>query len=218
MRIFWAIFTVLVFFQKVLLPFYFFILTAFKAPEDTSDLVRAISRVMDDLSGNVVIDLLLLAVGAFGLIVSTGWGNWQRAIHRSFSKSRLERLANDAERVAEAIAGTIAHERELLSRDMEVAWNPGEQRRSISLFSQDQSYLSRHMISSHAIIERLKDADYWKPPKSFNEIGVAGATSFAAQDICKALYAASERIKADLKDGFLTVLTQPPDQPSTEAK
>lgn len=211
MRIFWFIYALFVFIQKALIPFYFFVLS-----EDTSNLIREVNRVMEDLTGNLALDVVLLAVGALGLLATTGWGNWRVALHRHFSKPRLERLADDARRVSEDIANTIAQEQAEQTRQIEMEWAERSMRRRYT--SQDNRYLAKHMMEAHAVIERLKDIGYWHPHDNFgHEIGIAGATGFAAEATCKALFAASERIKADLKDGTITVLTQPPPPPNKQA-
>ena len=72
-------------------------------------------------------------------------------------------------------------------------------------------------MESHAIIERLKEVGYWKQDRYFSQIGISGATSFAAESACKALFLASERIRCDLEDGFFTIITKPENTRENEA-
>jgi hypothetical protein len=74
-------------------------------------------------------------------------------------------------------------------------------------FSQDQRYLAKHMMESASIIRRLDEVGYWRPSEFHHEIGIAGATGFAAE--AKELYTASDRIASDLKDGIISLLSQP---------
>ncbi len=164
---------------------------------------------MERLSGNIVLDIVIILLIAIGLLVSLGSGNWRTIFHLYVSKPKLMRLKDDARRVAEDIANTISQERAV--KDNATSANPFDMSRS----PQDTRFLSKHMTEAHSIIQRLKDVGYG-PKLTMHQIGVAGATCFAAEDTCKELFASSERIRCDFEDGFITLLTRPQPIPSTE--
>jgi hypothetical protein len=193
---------------------YFAILAITTAPEDTSLLLQRGREVMGWVQGNLVLDLVLLTIGLVGLVLAFGWGNWRTALHRYYAKDRLERLSAEARRVAEDIANTISQERARRDASMSDDYNDpqGRGRFLREITSQDQRYLSKHMMESASIIRRLRDVGYWNPKDFIPEIGLSGATAFAAEATCKELYTASDRINSDLKDGIISLLTQPQSQ------
>jgi len=219
MRFFFIVYA-LVLASRWVAALYFFLLTLVTAPDDTTLLLHRGGVVMGWLQGNVALDLTLLVIGLIGLGLSFGWGNWRLGFHRYFSKKRLERLESEARRVAEDIANTLSQERQ--RRDFELA-REFDARRSGGDFLRlsaetDQRYLAKHMLESASIIRRLEDVGYWRPKAWTYEIGVAGATSFAAESTSKEIYAAADRIKADLQDGLITLLTQPQLPQATEGR
>lgn len=212
MRIFWNIFLFLAAIYKLVIPLFFFLLAVTTAPEDTAELFREGKEMMEVLNKHPAIDILLIILILIGLFVQFGGNSWRHVIHRFASKPRLKRLSEDAKRVAEDIARTMAEHQD---RQDDELLNASERRPRI--VKTDQRYLSKHMMEAHAIIERLKDVNYWNPPKdNFRGISSAGATKFAAEDTCKAIYASSEKIRCDLEDGFWTIVTKPKPQEGLE--
>lgn len=210
MRIFFVAYSVFVAFRFIA-AIYFSLLAITTAPEDTSEFIREGREVMEMLSDNIALDLTLLIIGLVGLVIAFGWGNWRLAVHRYYGKQRLTRLAKEAKRVAEDIANTISQERQRQDRSMEDQFSgpEGHQRFIREVRSQDHRYLSKHMMEAASIIRRLDEVGYWRPTTFTHEIGIAGATSFAAEETCKELYTAAERIESDLEDGLISLLSQP---------
>ncbi len=207
MRLLWILFLVFSLLYKAIVPFFFFLLTVTTAPEDTLELVKDGRAIMQDLNRYPAIDLLLILLIFFGIVVSFGYGNWRIALHWVTSKPRLKKLSEDAKRVAEDVANTLSQDRQR----QDDAYKLDPKNRHIG---QDTRFLNKHMLETHAVIERLKDVGYWRSSaKQFSEIGIAGATHFAAEDTSKALYAAGERIRCDLEDGFISLLIQPQSPP-----
>jgi type IV secretory pathway VirB2 component (pilin) len=199
MRIFWFIYTCLFAIQKVILPLYFWLLSVTTAPEDTTELMKEGGEMLQALNGNPALDILILVIGLIGLMYTFGRGNWKLFIHRYASKPRLARLRDDAKRTAEDIANTLSQEKSVQN-----------QRTDPSLaYQEDGRFLSKHMLEAHSIMKRLMDVGYWDLEAGNVEFGVAGATSFAAAKAAKVMYSASEKIRCDLEDGFLTILTKP---------
>jgi type IV secretory pathway VirB2 component (pilin) len=211
LRILWTLYFTIIALQKVILPLYFFLLAITTAPEDTNELIQDSRDFIDSLNGNLAIDLLLLLFATLGLTATFGWGNWRLAIHRYYAKSRLKRLEDESRRIAEDIANTISQESQrrnsTLARSFEGRTH--DSHFAMTLHEQDQRYLAKHMMEAASIISRLKEVGYWRPTQHYSEIGVAGATGFAAEATCKELYTAADRIKSDLLDGLLPLLTQP---------
>lgn len=210
MRAFFVLYSVFVSLRFVV-AIYFGILSVTTAPEDTSELMAEVGPVMEYFTDNTAIDLTLLVVGLVGLVVAFGWGNWRLAAHRHLSKAKLRRLESEARRVAEDIANTISQERHRRdtssAREFEARASGAEFMRAN--FEQDQRYLSKHMMESASISNRLREIGYWRPESAHIGIGVAGATTFAAEETCKELYTAADRIKSDLEDGIISIVTQP---------
>jgi hypothetical protein len=210
MRIFFTIYSA-VLALRFIGAVYFFFLSVTTAPEDTSELFAEGREMMEWLNNNLVLDLTLLVIGLAGLCLAFGWGNWKLAIHRYFARQKLERLSTEAKRVSEDIANTISQERARrdagMALDFERKTQGGQFLRDT--FSQDQRYLAKHMMESASIIRRLDEVGYWRPSEFHHEIGIAGATGFAAEATCKELYTASDRIASDLKDGIISLLSQP---------
>ena len=210
MRVFFSLFIVLLLFRWAFALF-LFVLALTTAPDDTSLLLRKGSEVMSWLQGNLALDLTLLIVGLMGLVLAFGWGNWRLALHRYYGKQRLKRLGLEARRVAEDIANTISQEKQIRDRALGDTFTgpEGSARFLRETTSQDQRYLSKHMMEASSIIRRLDEVGYWRPKEFLHEIGIAGATGFAAEATCKELYTASDRIESDLEDGLISLLTQP---------
>lgn len=210
MRLFFLIYTAILILRGV--GAVFFGLLAFTtAPEDTSELVREVRDLIEWLNSNWAMDITLLLVGLVGLAVSFGWGNWRLALHRYYGKQKLKRIGQEARQAAEDIASTISREKQMRDRSMEASLlgQEGYERFVRETSSQDQRYLSKHMMESASIIRRLDEVGYWRPSDRFHEIGIAGATPFAAAATCKELYTAADRIESDLEDGLISLLTQP---------
>jgi len=213
MRIVWSFSLLLVAIYKIVIPFFFFLLTITTAPEDTAELLREGKDMMETLNQYPAVDILLIVLVLIGLFVQFGGDNWRHVFHRIASKPRLKRLSEDAKRVAEDIARTMAEHR--AREDEEITRDRNDRVQGINNgpmwhgFRQDQRYLAKHMMESHSVIERLKKVKYWNPSEHFHEIGVAGATTFAAESTCKSLYAASEQIRCDVEDGFWPIITKP---------
>ncbi|RKQ68931.1 hypothetical protein DES40_1707 [Litorimonas taeanensis] len=167
--------------------------------------------ILDTLNNNLITEITLFILLFVGVLLTFGNGNWRHVVHRYASKPRLKRLSEDAKRVAEDIANTISQQNAREYEQLNQEWHERREgiNRPMRRITQDQRYLSKHMMESHSVIQRLKQVGYWNPDKYFSEIGIAGATGFAAESTSKALFSASEQIRCDLEDGFLTIITQP---------
>jgi uncharacterized membrane-anchored protein YhcB (DUF1043 family) len=210
MRLFFFLYTLFLILRS-LGAVYFWLLASTTAPEDTTELVREVRALMEWMNNNMAMDIILLFVGLAGLAVSFGWGNWRLVFHRYYGKQKLKRLGQEAKRVAEDIANTISQERQRRNKSLEDSFQglEGRARSLRETLDQDQRYLAKHMMESASIISRLTEVGYWRPSCHFHEIGIAGATGFAAEATCKELYTAADRIESDLEDGLMSLLTQP---------
>ncbi|MFM7654129.1 MAG: hypothetical protein ACKO56_01905 [Paracoccaceae bacterium] len=208
MRLFFVVYAILVA-ARGLAAFYFLLLTLVTAPDDTSLLLQRGGDVVEWLQGNVALDLTLLVVGLLGLVLAFGWGNWRIAAGRYFGKEKLKRLEDEARRVAEEIAITLSQANQ--RREIETTRERDARRSGVASFStplvQDSRLLSKHMMEAHSIIRRLDEMGYWRPTSLIHEIGLAGATDFAAAQTCKELMTAADRIKSDVQDGLMSLLT-----------
>lgn len=219
MQIFFALYAVLAV-SRWLVALFFFLLTVTTAPDDTALLLERSGAIMKWLQGNVALDLTIIFVGLVGLAVSFGWGNWRQGAQRFFGRKRLERLEEEARRVAVDIAHTLSQEAQRQQIAMDRRWAAKEKNEDYNVpwFEKDQRYLSKHMMESASIIRRLRDVGYWQADANFLEIGVTGAPSFAAEAVVKELYTSADRIRDDLKDGVIVLLTQPPAPAKTAKK
>ncbi|MBU2962289.1 hypothetical protein KO516_15985 [Citreicella sp. C3M06] len=206
MKFFFFLILIVEFFRFVLRVF-FGLLALTTAPEDTAELIEDAGKVFQAVDQGYALDLAIIVIGVAGLAIAYGWGNWRLALHRSCSKSKLERLSDEARRVSEDIANTLSQDRQ--SRDTRRARALESNQMPPFETTVDQRFLSKHMAESSSILRRLEDVGYLSRSEYLSEIGTAGATGFAAEEISKALRTASDRIKSDLRDGFFTIISSP---------